>query len=303
MAVQHDDTGQHDPVVDRRRLRVQLRSAREEAGRTQSEVAYAMDWSPSKLLRIESGAVGISTNDLKALLEYYGLTDPETVDGLVELARSSKAPSRFDGYEDVLTFGFREYLAYEASASSIREHEPSLIPGLLQTEEYARALLTWGWHIEEARRDKIWTVRQARQELHERNKPPQMHFIVDESAIRRQVGRPRVMRRQLEQLKELAARGHIALQILPFSRGAHPGLQGSFAILEFADPHIGDLVHLESSGEQTFRDDPEITAKYEERFLELEGQALNLEDSILLIDAAIAGSIPPNHAKDDGKQE
>jgi len=131
---------EQDPTVQRRRLRAELRNARDTAGLRQADVARAMDWSLSKLMRIERGEVSVSTNDLRALLNHYGVKEKGKVNGLLELARSARGSSFYDQYADLLKPGFKEYLAYEASASVIRQYEPVLIPGLLQTEEYARGL-------------------------------------------------------------------------------------------------------------------------------------------------------------------
>jgi transcriptional regulator with XRE-family HTH domain len=277
-----------DPTVQRRRLRVELRRARDAAGLKQAEVANAMDWSPSKLIRIERGDVSVSTNDLRALLSHYGVKDKGKVNGLLELARSARGASFYDQYADLLKPGFKEYLAYEASASIIRQYDPVLIPGLLQTEEYGRAILERmaGFGPEEA--DKAWAVRQHRQEVNDRDSPPEMLFVLDEAALRRHVGRGNVMRHQLERLKDFAAEPHINIQIIPFTRGAHPGMAGNFILLEFADPNLDDLVHLESINQVTIRDDTELIAGYLDRFEQLQQElALSSEESVDFLDVLI----------------
>src|SRR5690242_4942258 len=125
-----------DPTVYRRRLRLELRRARDAAGLRQADVARAMEWSPSKLIRIEKGDVSISTNDLKVLLNYYGVKDKARLDELLELARSARGASFYDQFADLLKPGFKDYLAYEASASVIRQYDTVLVTGMLQTEEY-----------------------------------------------------------------------------------------------------------------------------------------------------------------------
>jgi transcriptional regulator with XRE-family HTH domain len=284
-----------DPTVQRRRLRMELRKARDAAGLKQTDVARAMDWSPSKLIRIESGQVGISTNDLKALLGYYGVKDMARVNAMLELARSTRGASFYDQFADFLKPGLKEYLAYEASASVIRQYDPVLIPALLQTEEYGRAILEYAAGYGPETVDRAWAVRQHRQELHDRADPPDMLFVLDEVALQRDVGRGQLMRHQLERLREYAAQPHVSLQVLPFSRGAHPGMMGNFILLEFADPSLDDLVHLESINEVTIRDDAQLMARYMERFLKLEEIALSPEETNdllerLITDAAPAGS-------------
>jgi len=284
-------TSVQDPTVQRRRLRVELRRARDAAGLRQADVARAMDWSPSKLIRIERGDVSVSTNDLKALLSHYGVKDKGRVNGVLELARSARGASFYDQYTDLLKPGFKEYLAYEASASVIRQYDPVLIPGLLQTEEYGRAILEHmaGFGPEEV--DKVWAVRQHRQEVHDRDNPPDMLFVVDEAALRRHVGGGYVMRHQLERLKESAAEPHISLQILPFAHGAHPGMAGNFILIEFTDPNLDDLVHLESINQITIRDDTQLIAKYLDRFSQLQDLALPPDESDALLDKLL-GEMP-----------
>ncbi|MGH4009155.1 MAG: helix-turn-helix domain-containing protein [Pseudonocardiaceae bacterium] len=273
--------------MQRRRLRVELRRARDAAGLRQADVADAMDWSPSKLIRIERGDVSVSTNDLKALLSHYGVKDKGKVSGLLELARSARGASFYDQYADLLKQGFKEYLAYEASASVIRQYDPVLIPGTLQTEEYGRAILAQmaGFGPDDV--DSLWAVRQHRQDAVERESPPEMRYVLDEAALRRHVGGGQVMRHQLERLKDFAAEAHISIQILPFARGAHPGMAGNFILLEFADPNLDDLVHLESVNQITIRDDTKLIAEYLDRFVQLEELALTPDESVDYLDVLI----------------
>lgn len=268
-----------DPTVQRRRLRSELRKARETAGLKQAEVAAAMDWSPSKLIRIEGGQVGISTNDLRALLAFYGVKDQGRLNALLELAKSARGPSFYDPFAEVLKPGFKEYLAYESSASTIRQYYPLLVSGLLQTEEYARTILEQGFGIVGQQADELWAVRQHRQEIHDRDNPPDMIFIVDEAAIRRQVGGPRVMRHQLERLRDYGSADHITLRVLPFTAGATPGLMGNFILLEFVDSSLRDLVHIENINSTTLSDRVELIAAHAERFAQLEAVALSPEES------------------------
>lgn len=280
-------TAVQDPTVQRRRLRLELRKARDAAGLRQADVAHAMEWSPSKLIRIERGDVNVSTNDLRALLTHYNVKDKGRVNGLLELARSARGSSFYDQYADLLKPGFKEYLGYEAEASTIRQYDPVLVPGLLQTEEYARAILEDMVGFGPAEVDKAWAVRQHRQEVLDRDSPPELLFVLDEAALRRHVGRGHVMRRQLEQLKDFAAEPHISIEIIPFAHGAHPGMAGNFILLEFADPNLDDLVHLESINQITIRDDTELIAGYLDRFGQLDELALSAEKSVDFLDVLI----------------
>jgi transcriptional regulator with XRE-family HTH domain len=276
-----------DPTVQRRLLRDELRRARDAAGLRQADVAHAMDWSPSKLIRIERGDVSVSTNDLKALLSHYGVKDKGKVNGLLELARSARGASFYDQFADLLAPGFKEYLAYEASASVTRQYQPILIPGLLQTEEYARGMFEGMGIVDPENADRAWAVRQHRQELHDRETPPEMLFVLDEAVLRRHVGRGDVMRKQLRRLKEYAAEPHISIQILPFTRGAHPGMAGSFMLLEFTDPSLTDLLHLEGINSTTVREDTDQIARYLDKFAQLQKLALSLDESVDFLDVLI----------------
>jgi transcriptional regulator with XRE-family HTH domain len=283
-----------DPTVQRRRLRHVLRRARTDAGFTQREVAEALDWSPSKLLRIENGKVGISTTDLKALLAQYNVDDPQLVQEFVRAAHESRHQA-WDAYKDVLVPEFVTYLAYESSASVILTCEPTVVPGLLQTEEYMRSLsgaLTNGDYPSEVL-DRQVKARLKRQELLDQKNPPKMFFVLDEAAIRRRVGseagNPAVMRHQLEKLKTLGERPHITIQILPFSVGAHHGMRGSFVILKFPDPQDGPLLFQESSrGTFVSRDSPDETERYLSTFWDLETRATQGSESNAFIDKVLS---------------
>lgn len=270
-----------DPSVQRRRLRTELRKARDATGLKQADVAMAMDWSLSKLIRIESGQVSISTNDLRALLEHYKIKDRSRVSSLLELAKSSRGGSFYDQYAVNLKPGFRDYLAFEASASVIRQYDPVLVSGLLQTEEYARAILEHTYGVDGPDTDKLWAVRQHRQEVHDRDDPPEMRFVIDEATVRRQVGRDgKTMLRQVERLLEFAALEHVTIQVVPFKAGAHPGMAGSFITLEFSEPELDDVAGLETVEDFQLRDDTETLARYLDRYQKLEEMALSPEESV-----------------------
>jgi transcriptional regulator with XRE-family HTH domain len=262
----------NDPVAMRRQLRVELKRLRTSRGLTQRYVAEQLDWSQSKVIRIENGAVAIGVTDLRALLSLYGVDDRDAVDNLVNMARNSKHQP-FSSYKDIFRIETLRYFAYESSASLIRQVEPLVIPGLLQTEEYARALSA-NYDLPASRIDKIWESREERQELLDRTEPPEMFFILDESVIRRTVGGAGVMRRQLAHLVELASRPQMSIQVLMFESGAHRALRGPFVYLEFPAAADPDVLYLESpTGDSVFRDDPEVTGKYLEDFYILEQQA------------------------------
>lgn len=259
----------NDPVTMRRKLRVELKRLRTKQGLTQRQVAEHLDWSQSKIIRIENGSVAVGVTDLQALLRHYGVDDQATIDSMVEMAKGSKRLP-FSDYKDVLAAETLRFFAYESSASIIRQVTPSIIPGLLQTEEYARGLLG-SWGIDGAEINQIWAARLERQELLERPEPPEMFFILDEAVITRPVGGEAVMRHQRARLLELAKHPRITIQVVRFAYGAHAGMQGPFVYLEFPGADDPDVLYLEgASGDYVYRDEEDITGRYLERFFALE---------------------------------
>jgi transcriptional regulator with XRE-family HTH domain len=258
-------------AVQRLRLRTELRKARSRAGLTQRQVATDMEWSPSKVIRIEAGEVAVSVNDLKALLAAYKITERRKIEELLELARGSRKMP-YSEYRDVLTKEFLSFLALESSASIIRTYHTSVIPGLLQTEEYMRALFQATGRGENAEVvDRRVEARLARQEILEGDEGPELFVVLDETVIRRLIGGPKVMRAQLEKLIELSNRPDITIGILPFTIGAHVGLLGPFTLFEFAEDGMPDSVYLENPrGESYSSNDPEEAGRYLESFWELE---------------------------------
>ena len=273
-----------DPSFYRRRVREALRKAREAAGITQRDAAAALDWSMSKLVRIEAGSVGISTTDLRALLGLYAIDDENLINQLVDMARASKERPWFSRYQNILSQAFAQYLGYESSAAVIRGFQPLTMPGLLQTDDYARAILEASRASEiEERVD----LRMSRQELLEREEIPAVFYILDEVALHRLVGGPTVMRGQLRHLKEIGSQSKVSIRIVPFSAGAHSSMAGPFTILEFAD-WDEDVLYLETSGGSvTSREDQKVVAEYRESFELLSDMALNEQESDALIESLI----------------
>jgi transcriptional regulator with XRE-family HTH domain len=279
-----------DPTIHRRRLRSELRKAREAAGLTQRQTAEAMDWSLSKLIRIETGDVRVSTNDLRAMLTYYTV-DPERISALVDLAKAAREQPRWARYKDVASAAYLAFLGYESSATIIRNFEPTLVPGLLQTEEYAREVLA---AVEPAERvDSLVDLRIERQEIIFRKEAPELNFIIDESVIRHLVGGPDVMRRQLVHLKELAAQPHIHLRVVTFDNGIYPRMRIPYVIFEFDAPEDEDVLYIENATNElvikenspldTERDGP---VEYLQSFWRLE-QLAPSEDAISLLESTL----------------
>ncbi|MFC8129295.1 helix-turn-helix domain-containing protein [Streptomyces sp. NPDC057302] len=269
-----------DPSLNRRRLRIALRKAREATKQSQGQAAHALDWSLSKIMRIEQGTVSLSVTDLRALLQQYAVTDPELTEELEEAARGSKGPSWWARYNDVIGQQFSQYLGYESAAASFRTYNPVIVPGLLQTDEYATALLAP--RLDEDRAGKIVELRTLRQERAlEGENPPWTFFIVDEAALHRQVGGPRVQRAQLQRLIDVSTRPKVSLQVLPFTAGAHYSTLSSFILLGFFDDE--DLLYLEAQGNQSIRDDHELIVRHQECFEALRETAYAGEQAIDLI--------------------
>jgi transcriptional regulator with XRE-family HTH domain len=267
---------------------------------TQEDVAKAEDWSLSKVIRIEGGSVGISTSDLKALLSLYGIDDRGHTDELVALAKAARERGWWSQYSEFLTReNQRELLqliGYESAASIVRNFETLLLPGLLQTEEYAHAVIRQfaekpadGQRVDKEspdgepenadrvnrqikrREDKLVEIRAERQaHLLNSTEPPLMFFILDEAVVRREVGGKAAMRRQIHWLLELASRPYVTVEIVPFGRGAYPGLRGPFVVLEFPDAADDDVVYQESPrGDLIRREEPEEVVPYRETFEQL----------------------------------
>ena len=282
-----DAVAPQTPETMRRRLRLALKGAREAAKLTQREAAQPLEWSVSKIIRIEKGLVGISTTDLKALLEVYDITDEAEVNKLLELARGSRKQS-WSEYREVYLPTSLTLFGSEGAASKIKKYEPTFIPGLFQTEEYARALLIGLGHSSE-RVDAMVRARMERQELLDRDTRPDLQFIIGEAALSRRVGNSGVMRHQLRHIRELSGLPGIEVQVLNLDAGAHPKMGGAFTILEFADPNLDELLYLEdASGEKLTREDAPLVAEYLEAFDDLQRIALPVKESESRLDEIAA---------------
>jgi transcriptional regulator with XRE-family HTH domain len=253
-----------DPSLNRRRLRIELRKAREAAGMTQRDAAKGLEWSLSKLIRIEAGTVSLGVTDLRALLQLYEVTDPGLVAELEDAARGSKGQSWWAQYSDVVSPQYALYLGYEGSADTIRMFNPVVLPGLLQTEDYATALLTA--MAPESRLRQQVDLRLTRQErFFDGDEGPEIDIVLDEAAVRRQIGGPSVMRRQLAHVQELAEHPRVNLRLLPFTAGAHFSVTTPFILLGFRDDD--DLLYLEGpGGGLSSRDDLGLMVRYQECF-------------------------------------
>ena len=276
-----------DPAVARRRLKGEMRAARAGASMTREDAAAALDWSLSKMVRIETGDQGVSVTDLRAMLELYKVTDRKTVQELAQLARNSRGQTWWSGYRDVVSKQYGQLLGFESSASYVRVFHPLLVPGLLHTDDYAFELRRVRMPEEQAR--KLADLIVERQErLFDQPKSPEMGFVFGEEALNRLIGGPTVMRRQLRHLLEVVVeRPAVSINIVPFSVGAHVGLIGSFTLLGLQDSGE-DLLFLEGAGGDIVnRDDQEMINSFAEHFETLRGQALPENETAALINRKI----------------
>jgi transcriptional regulator with XRE-family HTH domain len=291
----------YGPVVSSALLTNALRRLRQTCGKQQGEVADALQWQVSRLIRIENGAIRISRSDLESLLRHYEVADQEQADELIAWAEEAGAPGWWDRFH-IADKAFERYVGYESGATSIRMAQSMQIPGILQTEDYAR--LTTGTYTAAEDVDSIVLLRLERQREVFARAPEQLH-ILDEAVLRRPVGD--VMRRQLQRLMELARQPEITIRVIPLSAGPHSGLRGPFVLLGFDVP-LGSMLYLESpraqhenvaiceesiiSNQGIFgtHDAAEEIARYEDRFEMLNAVALEPAESTRLLDQ-IAGEM------------
>ncbi len=271
------------PLVQRRRLRAELRRARQEAGLTQESVAEEMDWSLSKIIRIETGSVGVSTNDLTALLRLYKIDDPQRVSELVALGKVARQQSWYSKYRGVVPQAYLQYIEYETSASIIRSYESIVVPGLLQTKEYATAITSlYRLDPEPGAVQSRVEIRMRRQQLLlDRADPPSLFFVLDEAVISRLIGDVATRHNQISQLISAANNPSITIEIVPFSAGLNRGMGENFSILEFSRPSDDDILYYESVREGIFsHDDAEEISFYRELFEDLRKVALGRKKSL-----------------------
>ncbi|GAA2081469.1 helix-turn-helix transcriptional regulator [Streptomyces albiaxialis] len=276
-------TREADPSLNRRRLRIELRKARERSEKTQKDVADALEWSLSKLIRIEAGTVGISITDLRALLQLYGITDPDAVHELEEAARASKGQSWWTQYTDMLNPKVAQLLSYEGAAEEYRCYECVLMPAVLQTSEYTSALLAPFDSPDTPRAIELRATRQER--LFDDEAVPKAEFVLAESLLHLQIGGPTVLRKQLDHLLARSEQRDVTLRVLPFSAGAHRSTSRSFILLGFKDDD--DLLFMEGAGGTVLtRSDLEMTVWYQECFADISERALSVDESRRRIEQA-----------------
>ncbi|SDK43304.1 helix-turn-helix domain-containing protein [Streptomyces indicus] len=263
-------------VVRRILLGSQLRRLRESRGITREQAGYSIRASESKISRMELGRVSFKARDVEDLLTLYGVTDEAERGPLLDLAREANLAGWWHSYSDVLPGWFQTYVGLEGAASLIRAYEVQFVHGLLQTEAYAHAVVTRNADkISHAEVERRVALRLERQKLLVDERGPQLHFVLDEAALRRPYGDRSVMRGQLEHLIEVSERPNVTLQVMPFSFGGHSGESGAFALLRFPESDLSDVVYLEQLTSALYLDKREEVALYEKAMERLQKDSPN----------------------------
>jgi len=241
----------------------QLRRLREAQGISRQVAGHAIRASDAKISRLESGRVGYKQRDVADLLTLYRVVDAQERDAFLTLADQASTPGWLHKYSDVLPSWFEMYVGLEQAAAVIRNYDVQFVPGLFQTEAYARAVIMLGYlGAPTADIDLRVHLRMARQDLLTRPDTPYVWVVVDEAALRRPVGGEEVMRAQLERLIELAELPKVTLQVVPFQAGGHSAVGGAFSILRFAEPEIPDIAYTEQLTSALYIDKKADVGKY-----------------------------------------
>ncbi|MGY1456131.1 helix-turn-helix domain-containing protein [Streptomyces sp. SS8] len=263
-------------TVGRIVLGLRLRDLREKAGCSFEEAAAALSVNAATVRRMEKAEVGLKPLFVEKLLETYGVGRQE-IDSFLALVEESRKPGWWHRFRDVLPDWFGLYVSLEGSASVIRGYEPHCVPGLLQTEDYARALLRTGFpNASEDELERRVALRLGRQRLLARPGAPRLWVVVDETVLHRSVGGPEVMRAQIDRLLEAAALPNVTLQILTFGAGPHPGMFGPFQLFRFDIPELPDIVYAESLTGAVYLDERPDTAAYLEVLDRMGAQAVSV---------------------------
>lgn len=281
-----EDSG---PTVLRMVLGSQLRRLRIAAGVTRGAAGYEIRCSHTKISRMELGQVSFKRRDVADLLTLYGVSDDSEREAILTLAAQANARGWWHNYADLMPGWFEVYVGLEEAASVIRSYEAQFIPGLLQSEDYARAVIRDGYPL--AAPDEIERrvrLRMNRTRLVHSAEPPRIWSIVDEAAVRRQPGGAAVMHAQLEHLLELCRLPHVTVQVAPFARGG-PAAPGPFTLLRFAEPALPDIVYLEQLTGAAYLDKREDLDAYTTVMDQLAVQALPPAETIAFLTRMVEG--------------
>ena len=280
-------TGAGNPAVLRILLGAQLRRLREAKRITLEQAGNVIRASHSKISRLESGRVAFKDRDIVDLFIYYGVTDQAQIQTLRGIAIRANSRGWWHDYSDILPGWFEEYISLEEAAIQIRGYEVQFVPGLLQTEEYARAvtLLAYSNPKEISRRVSLRMARQVRLSEAE---PVSLGMVLDEAALSRPIGGPSVMRAQLGHLIEMSQRPNVTIQVLPFKVGGHAAAGGPFSVLHFAESDLSDIVYLEQLSTAQYLEKPDMVGKYLAVMERLRLEAATPADSIKRLQAILS---------------
>ncbi|WP_255381833.1 helix-turn-helix domain-containing protein [Streptomyces parvus] len=274
------------PTVRRRRVGAELKRLREQAGVKMEEAAERIGGDKPKISRQENGRQGVSKLEIEALLALYGVSDERLRTALTTLAREGRRKGWWAQYSDILPAGFQERLSIESDAARILTFQPMLVPGLLQTVEYATEVIrSVDKDVTEEERDSYIEVRKARQEIFTRDNPPQYVCLLDEAVLRREVGGPAVMVAQLDKILEMNNPPKLTIQVVPFSQGWHAGADGAFNIYSYPDPMDLDVVNLDYLDGALYLEEDQPVGRYQLAFDELRATAIASRQSMELISA------------------
>jgi transcriptional regulator with XRE-family HTH domain len=273
----------HMRTVGSRRLVIELKQFREQAGLTGEQVAEQMGWSVAKVYRIEGDRVRVLARDVARLLKLYGITGDQA-DAVLELARMARVKDWWQQYSGAIPEWFQFYVGLEAAASAMQEYNAELVTGLLQTEAYTRAVMAAAMRADgDEELERQIAVRLERQKRLTAPDAPTLWAVMNEAVLHRQVGGPRVMAGQLVHIGQLAARPNVTVQVLPYTAGAHPAMLGSFTLMQFPDPADRDVVYLEAETGALYLEKPEDVRRYSLMIDYLRAQALGPAESRALI--------------------
>jgi transcriptional regulator with XRE-family HTH domain len=272
-----------NPTVRRRRLGQELRRLRELKGMTAEEVADRLLVSQSKISRLENGRRSISQRDVRDLCGVYEVEDRRIVDSLMQMAKESRQQGWWHAFGDI---PYSVYIGLETDAASLRVYEPQVVPGLLQTQPYAEAVCIGALpEASNADIEKRVQVRMRRQDrIKDPRSPLRLWAVLDESALRRQVGGRHTMVEQLEYLNEVSRLPHVTVQVMPFEMGAHPGVNGQYAILEFPDASDSSVVYLEGVTSDLYLEKAHDVQSYSVMYEHLRAEALNPDQTRAFIE-------------------
>ncbi|MFI9121463.1 helix-turn-helix domain-containing protein [Streptomyces bikiniensis] len=267
-----------NPTVRRRRLGQELRKLREAKNMTAEQVAERLLVSQSKISRLENGRRSISQRDVRDLCGVYEVEDERMVDSLMQMAKDSRQQGWWHAFGDI---PYSVYIGLETDAESLRMYEPQIIPGLLQTHEYAEAVIAGALpESTPADIEKRVQVRTRRQErIRDEERPLRLWAVIDEGALHRIVGSRRLMVQQLEHLLEQSQLPHVTVQVMPFAMGAHPGISGQYSILEFPDASDSSVVYIEGVTSDLYLEKTQDVGKYSVMYEHLRAQALNVDQT------------------------